>query len=67
MTMRPIGNQPLPEELEELLDQQDLEVVEREDVPDERKVEVTNRIEVRRETEVEDSVADGPLPDIPAE
>jgi hypothetical protein len=60
--MRPNGNQPLPDEMDELLDDQERALLDRDDVPDEEKAEVTERLERRREARLELAAEDEPLP-----
>lgn len=60
--MRPIGNQPLPDEMDEVLDDQERALLDRADVPDAEKAEVTERLERRRETRLAFAAEDEPLP-----
>jgi hypothetical protein len=60
--MRPFGNQPRADEIEALIEGEDIDLLQRPDVPDEEKVEIDQQLEAWREVDVEEAIGDEPLP-----
>jgi hypothetical protein len=61
--MRPPDNEPSPEDLEKLRDEERRELLEKPDVPDEVKSEVTERLARLDDEELEDELEDELPPD----
>ena len=61
--MRPPENEPNPEELQELLNQEERGILERADVPDDVKSEVNERLERHDDEELEEEIEDEIPPD----
>jgi hypothetical protein len=61
--MRPPDNEPDPEELAKLRDDEDRRLLDRPDIPDDVKSEVSERLERLEDEELEDELEDEPPPD----
>lgn len=60
--MRPFGNQPRPDEIEQLIDEEEQDVISREGIRDAEKSEVAGRLEAWREADLEAAAGDEPIP-----
>jgi hypothetical protein len=61
--MRPPENEPSPEELQHLLDEEERGILKRADVPDDVKSEVSERLERSDEDDLEEELEDETPPD----
>jgi hypothetical protein len=61
--MRSPHPEPDPEELEELVDNEDRQLLGKPSIRDDVKAEITERLDRFRDEELADEVADGPPPD----